>query len=319
LSAVRLDVEPRWAFRLPGGTRDGLLRRGRDGTLRRLLHVDGVPVVVTAAQPAAWRVRLVADARAEDGPRGRAAAAHALERLRFALGVDDDLAPFHARFRDDPLLGRVLRAYPALRVRRRPEPWEALLAAVTEQLIDTERALAIQRRLIARFGRARAGLRDAPSAAAIAAAAPAELAACGLAPQRALTLRRAARVDLHAAPVEAGWRRLRAIPGIGAWTVEMLALHGQGRLDELPAGDLHFLKLVGRLTSGGDPRARAGEDDVRALFAPYAPWRGLAGVYALHGAARGLLSPPAPRSRPGRAPRRAGTRSSAPGRRWAAA
>ena len=26
--------------------------------------------------------------------------------MRFALGVDDDLRPFHERFRDDPLIGR---------------------------------------------------------------------------------------------------------------------------------------------------------------------------------------------------------------------
>ena len=45
---------------------------------------------------------------------------------------------------------------------------------------------------------------------------------------------------------EPGWRRLRAIPGIGSWTVEMLALRGQGRHDQLPAGDLGLLKLVGR-------------------------------------------------------------------------
>ena len=37
----------------------------------------------------------------------------------------------------------------------------------------------------------------------------------------------------------------------------MLALHGQGRHDQVPAGDLGLLKLVGRPLSGGDPRARA--------------------------------------------------------------
>jgi 3-methyladenine DNA glycosylase/8-oxoguanine DNA glycosylase len=61
----------------------------------------------------------------------------------------------------------------------------------------------------------------------------------------------------------------------------MLALTGQGRLDQLPAGDLAYLKLVGRLQSGGDPRARATEEEVMELFAPYAPWAGLAGLHAL--------------------------------------
>jgi DNA-3-methyladenine glycosylase II/AraC family transcriptional regulator of adaptative response / DNA-3-methyladenine glycosylase II len=80
---------------------------------------------------------------------------------------------------------------------------------------------------------------------------------------------------------EPGWRRLRAIPGVGSWTIQMLAFTGQSRLDQLPAGDLAYLKLVGRLRSGGDPYARATEDEVAEFFAPYAPWAGLAGLHAL--------------------------------------
>jgi 3-methyladenine DNA glycosylase/8-oxoguanine DNA glycosylase len=61
----------------------------------------------------------------------------------------------------------------------------------------------------------------------------------------------------------------------------MLALYGQGRHDQIPAGDLGFLKAVGRLRSGGDPRARATEDEVRAFFSRYDPWAGLAGLHFL--------------------------------------
>jgi 3-methyladenine DNA glycosylase/8-oxoguanine DNA glycosylase len=60
----------------------------------------------------------------------------------------------------------------------------------------------------------------------------------------------------------------------------MLALTGQSRLDQLPAGDLAYLKLVGRLRSGR-PFARATEEEVADLFARYAPWAGLAGLHAL--------------------------------------
>jgi 3-methyladenine DNA glycosylase/8-oxoguanine DNA glycosylase len=130
--------------------------------------------------------------------------------------------------------------------------------------------------------------RDAPTAAVLAAQAPALLESMDLSAGRAVALIRAARevasgrVDLFdAVRPEAGWRRLRAIPGVGSWTVQMLAFTGQGRLDQLPAGDLAYLKLVGRLRSGGDPRARATEEEVDELFAPYAPWAGLAGLHAL--------------------------------------
>jgi 3-methyladenine DNA glycosylase/8-oxoguanine DNA glycosylase len=286
---VRAEVVPAWPFRLArGGTRDGLLRC-RDGVLARLVHVDGEPAVVTVRQPARDRVQLAARAPSRRG------AARALARMRFALGVDDDLRPFYERFRLDPLLGRAIRARPHLRVFRRPDRFEALAFAICEQLIESERAAAIQRRLVGRWGRrcAESGLRDAPDAARLAGVAPAELQALDLSAGRALALRRAARevaagrVDLEAPDHERGWARLRAIPGIGAWTVEMLALHGQGRLDQVPAGDLAFLKLVGRLKTG-NPRARASEEEVRELFAAYGPWAGLAGAHLL---AAGFRSP----------------------------
>jgi 3-methyladenine DNA glycosylase/8-oxoguanine DNA glycosylase len=160
---------------------------------------------------------------------------------------------------------------------------------VCEQLIEYERAAAIERRLVVRLGRrcARTGLRDAPTAAVLAGQAPARLESFDLSTGRAITLVRVARevargrVDLDDHDHERGWRRLRAIRGIGSWTVEMLALTGQGRLDQVPAGDVGFLKLVGRLTSRGDPRHRATEEEVREFFAPYAPWSGLAAQYAL--------------------------------------
>ena len=288
----RVEVRPAWPFRLSRASGpDGVLRVRR-GVVHRLLHhgPDQTPVVVRVAQTARDRV-LLGSAAADP-----VAAAWGIERMRFALGVDDDLRPFHERFRDDPLIGAAVRADPAVRLRRRPEPFEVLAWAITEQLIEYVRAAAIQRRIVARLGRhcARSGLRDLPSAATLAAQAPALLTSFDLAPKRALALRRCAeevasgRVDLHAdetGRLEAGWRRLRAISEIGTWTLSLLALLGQGRYDALPAGDLAYVKLVGRLQSGGDPRARATEDEVRAYFAPYGEWAGLAAAYALRAAA----------------------------------
>jgi 3-methyladenine DNA glycosylase/8-oxoguanine DNA glycosylase len=77
---------------------------------------------------------------------------------------------------------------------------------------------------------------------------------------------------------EPSWRRLLAIPDIGSWTIEMLAFEGQGRDDVIPALDLEYVKLVGRLAGLG---RRATEEEVRAFFAPYEEWAGLAGIYAL--------------------------------------
>lgn len=240
-------------------------------------------MVVRVAQTAPDRVLMAAMAT------DRGAAEHALGRMRFALGLDEDLSAFRRRFAHDRWIGASVRARPWLRVVRRPDPFEALVLAICEQLIEYERAAAIQRRVVARLGRRcpRSGLRDLPSAAVLAGAAPALLQSLDLSAGRALALVRAARevaagrIDLDDPEHERAWRRLRAIRGIGAWTVEMLALHGQGRHDQLPAGDLKLLKLVGRLASGGDPRLRASEAEVREFFAPYQEWAGLAATHML--------------------------------------
>lgn len=279
---LRVEVRPRWPLRLPRmGGRDGVLR-SRDGVLRRLVRVGEDAVDVRVAQPAPDRVLLGAHAAS------REAAQEAIARMRFALGVDDDLRAFYDRYRSDPLIGRLVRTDPFFRIRRRPDPWEALAWAVCEQLIEGPRAAAIQRRLVARWGGRcpETGLRLPPGPGALAAVAPAELQACDLAAARAVALRRAAvevaagRVDLAGPDHERAWRRLRAIPGIGAWTVEQLALHGQGRFDQVPAGDVGLLKRVGRILTG-NPRARVEEGRVRALFAPYGEWAGLASAYVL--------------------------------------
>ncbi len=264
-------------FRMPGGGRDGVLVR-RGAALVRLLHVGGEEVTV-GAWPAGGTVRFRALARTRD------AAATAVERMRFALGTDHDLSEFRRRFRRDPLLGPVIRARPWTRPRRRPDPFEALAWAICEQLIESGRASRIERSIVRRHGRrSRCGeFRAPPSAEFVAGRAPAELDACGLAPKRSIALVRAARevasgrADLQSH--EPAWRRLLAIPNIGSWTIEMLAFDGQGRDDMLPAGDVAYLKLVGRAAGLG---RRATEQEVRDFFAPYAEWAGVAGLYALN-------------------------------------
>jgi 3-methyladenine DNA glycosylase/8-oxoguanine DNA glycosylase len=286
-------------LQLAGGA-DGVLRR-RGNVLERLLHHGGAPHGrddsgggARGAEPVVVRVAQTSPESVLFGARARTveAAEYGIERMRFALGVDDDVSAFYREFARDPLIGRSVRSRPWLRVRRRPEPFEALAWAICEQLIEFERAAAIQRRIVRMFGPSGESwhgegdaLRDVPSPATLAGAAPARLESFDLSETRARLLVRVSRevaggrIDLYHPDHERSWLRLRAIPGIGPWTVEMLALAGQGRHDQLPAGDLGLLKHVGRILGGGDPRARVEEGDVRSYFAPYGRWAGLAAVH----------------------------------------
>lgn len=272
--------------------------RVRDGVLSRLLRVGESPVLVRAWEPGRGRVSLRAEPVDPDGlatprslrpqpsrPAGTAQLRLATERMRFALGVDDDLGELYRRFRRDPLLGPLLRRRPWLRPRRRPWAWEALAWAVVKQLIETERAAVIQRRIVGRWGerlgRERGALRDVPGAGTIAGRAPAELASMDLSPARSLALRAVAReiATGRCDPADPlADRRLLAIPEIGPWTVQCLGLFGRGDPDSLPAGDLIYLKLVGRLARLG---RRATVEEVEEFYAPYEPFRGLAGLWTI--------------------------------------
>jgi len=277
-AAVELDVIPPGPYRLPPAGRDGVLRR-QNGALVRLLHCPEEHSATVAAWPVSGAVRVRAEAPT------RECAAYAVERMRFALGLDHDIRPFIRRFRWDPLLGPIVRRRPWIRPLRRPEPFEALAWAITEQLIESQRASAIQRALTRRYGRrSECGtLRDAPSPARLARCNQPELQSCDLSAGRSGALIRASRevaagrVDLS--QHEPAWRRLLSIREIGPWTIECLALHGQGRDDQLPAGDLAYVKMVGRLAGLG---RRATVDEVREFFEPYAPYGALAGLYMLN-------------------------------------
>jgi DNA-3-methyladenine glycosylase II len=181
------------------------------------------------------------------------------------------------------LLGPLLRRRPHLRPRRRPWPWEALAWAVVKQLIEAGRAARIQRRIVGRWGSrlggGSGGLHDVPTPAVIAGRAPVELESMGLGLRRAIALRTVAgevaggRCDLGKPEAD---RRLKAVREIGPWTVQCLGLFGRGDPDSLPAGDLMYLKLVGRLGRLG---RRATVEEVEEFYAPYAPFRGLAAAW----------------------------------------
>jgi DNA-3-methyladenine glycosylase II len=303
--SLEVEVRPPSPFRLGRGSVDRTLRVER-GIARRLLTVDGAPVLVRAWQQpgrVVFRAEPVDPAGltepiacGEPRPAGRAELATGIERLRFALGVDEDMAEFHRRFRRDPLLGPILRRMPDFRPSRRLWPWEALSAAVCGQLIEASRAAVIERRIVgrwgARLGEGREALRDVPPAALIAGRAPAELESMDLSGGRSVALRRLAR-DVASGRCDiatpASDVRLLATPQIGPWTVQCLALFGRGEADSLPAGDLGYIKLVGRLAGLG---RRATVPEVEEFYAPYEPYRGLVGSLTLAGLHRVVASGP---------------------------
>ena len=279
-AALDVEIRPPWPYRLPPGGGGDAVMRVRGGVVTRFLHVEGRPAVVRAAQRRDGTVLMRAEADSAD------VRERAIERMRFALGVDDDYREAYETFRSDRLFGAAIRRKPWHRPRRRPWAWEALAWSITKQLIESGRAAAIQRRMVFRWGVAWGDadgrtLRDVPTPELIAGRAPAELAAKDLSPARALAMIRVARevVERRVDPADPGDdHRLLRIREIGPWTIQCLGLYGRGDPDSLPAGDLGYIKLVGHLAGLG---RRATIEEVEEFYRPYEPFRGLAGDFML--------------------------------------
>jgi 3-methyladenine DNA glycosylase/8-oxoguanine DNA glycosylase len=253
--------------------------------------------VVTATGP--YRLRLMARTGTWRGalPGGRAATAWqrpdgrvmvrapdevSLATARFMLALDDDTAEFHERFADDPLIGRSARALVGYRPLRRATVAHAVVRACAGQLIESRRALAIERAIARACGDA------VVTQDALRRLSPLDLRRLGLAQQRATTLARlAATIELERLrdfATEVVRDRLGRERGIGPWSVGVIAIEGLGRYDVGIVGDLSLVKLYASLTG----RWVEGHETAE-LLAPYAEWQGLAGEVLLLGWARGLV------------------------------
>lgn len=315
MDLVEVEVGPRSPFRLPRLTGGDRLIRERGPGFERLIVTGNAAVAVTVRPSAGGRYRYAAEAVSPDrvsgpgsdqlGEAGEPQLLDAIARLRFATGIDLDLAPIRELFGQDPLLAPAITGHTPGRPHRRPYPWEALLWAITEQLIEYRRAAAIQRRMILRWGmrveddlvppgrrrRRSDALFNLPSPEAISGASPAELEGCGLSARRAIAMIKVARevaggrTDLDE---QGDDKRLLAISEIGPWTIACLALRGRGDPDALLAGDLGQVKFVGYINRLG---RLAEVEEVEAFYEKYAPYRGLVGEYMLAAQGKPLHGP----------------------------
>jgi len=211
-----------------------------------------------------------------------------LEQLRFVLGADDDHTPFLQRFRDDELLAGPIRHLKGLRPIRTATVTHALLRAIVSQLITSREARAIEWRLLhvttERVGR----LVAPPLPHHFGNFAPAELYRFRLPARKATALVRICRTfdpeRLRRLPPDAAAARLERERGIGPYSIGVVWTEGLGRFDRGIVGDLGLLKICSAI----EGRWVEAEDTARIL-GRYGEWAGLACMYLMVGAGRGLV------------------------------
>lgn len=194
-------------------------------------------------------------------------------RVRRWLDLDADPLLVDEALGADPLLGPLVRRRPGLRVPGTVDGVETAVMAVLGQQVSLRAARTSAGRLVAAYGTpAPGGLTGFPTAGALAAAGPDALReVTGVTGAQARTLHAlasAAAGGLALGPDadrDATRAALLALPGVGPWTSEYVALRALGDPDAFLAGDLVVRRVLGGPARAAEERARA-----------WRPWRGYA-------------------------------------------
>lgn len=202
-----------------------------------------------------------------------------VRRVRRMFDLDADPQTTHALLGQDALLAPLIAARPGLRMPAGWDAFEVAVRAVLGQQVSVAAATTLARRLVERHGRPLATPIDAalhslfPTPAQLA---DAQLADIGLPAKRAATLTSLARalangeVDFaREQSLEQFVERWTALPGIGDWTAQYIAMRGLAHPDAFPAGDLILRKQAG----AGTPIS---EKLLRARAERWRPWRSYA-------------------------------------------
>lgn len=244
----------------------------RDGSYRRTLRLPaGSGIVSLAPEPDHVRCTLVLDDFRD--------LSTAIARCRRLLDLDADPEAVVEALSADPDLSALVAKAPGQRIPRTVDEPELALRVVLGQQVSVKAARTHAARIVAAYGQpltdAGGGLTHVfPAIEHLTEIDPVHL-ALPRSRQRSLASLIAALADGDVL-LDAGcdWERTRrqllAVPGIGPWTAEVIAMRGLGDPDAFPATDLGILLAAKQVGLPGNSRALTGHSG------RWRPWRSYA-------------------------------------------
>jgi AraC family transcriptional regulator of adaptative response / DNA-3-methyladenine glycosylase II len=249
---------------------------------RRVVDVDGDPGVVELRfDPDAPVVHMRAHLPRYD------TLLHVVSRARALLDLDADPDPIDAHLARDPLLRSEVRSIPGLRVPGTWSRFELGVRAILGQQVTVRAANRFAGRMVLAFGTPVAGLgpfglsHRFPTAETLASAGVHAVAAVGVPGSRARAVVAFATAvtqgDLELGPtgdLARTLERLRAVPGIGPWTAQYIAMRAFAEPDAFPAGDAGLRRAASARTARPLTDAALTERAER-----WRPWRAYAALH----------------------------------------
>lgn len=264
----------------------------RDGAYRRTLDLPhGWGIVALRPLPDYVECRLrLADLRD---------LSTAISRCRRLLDLDADPTAVDAALSEDPVLEPLVAKAPGRRVPRSVDAYEMAVRAVLGQQVSTAAARTHAGRLVTAVGTALddpdGGLTHLwPTVAQLARVAPESLALPRARQNAVVGLVRACAEGEVVLDAGTDWvqarRDLLALPGVGPWTAETIAMRGLGDPDAFLPGDLGIRAAAGTLGLPERPAA------LEAYSRRWSPWRSFATQYLWATGTHAVNSMPTPRT-----------------------
>ena len=207
---------------------------------------------------------------------------HVVERARRIFDLGADPVVITDALRRDSALAPLVTTCPGLRVPGAWDPYELAVRAVLGQQVSVAAATNLAGKVAATFGTPAdwsdpALTRVFPGPEVLAGA---DLASVGMPARRAEAVRAlAAAVAAGELTLDGSQRldalvtQLCALPGIGPWTAQYIAMRACGEPDAFPAGDLGLRRAAG---NGNGP---VDEAELEARSQAWRPWRAYAAMH----------------------------------------
>lgn len=204
---------------------------------------------------------------------------------RAVVGAGFELDPFYAWAEGDEVLRELVPRLAGLRPPLAPDPYEALVSAISAQQVSLFAAFAIRNRMVERFGVRGVHAYEFPTRERMAQANEEQLTELGFSRRKAEYVLGVARSDvdfgaLHTLSDDEVKTTLTSIRGLGEWTADWFLARHLARPRAWPAGDLGLVKAVSAFYFGGRKLSIA---EVREAGARFDPFQNLTAHYLLTG------------------------------------
>jgi len=202
------------------------------------------------------------------------------------LGLPFDLDTFRAWASRDVVLGRIVDAVSGFRPSLTPDPFEALVIAITTQQISLRAAAAIRANFVERFGVRHEHAWEFPTRERMRKARPRHFTVLGFSRAKAEYVLELAHSDLDLRTLsersdDEVIQALTAIRGLGRWTADWFLARHLARPHAWPAGDLGVRKAVSTFYAAGRPLSI---EEVRTMGQRFSPFQNLSAQFLLVGA-----------------------------------